>query len=117
MRKITKSLDLVKQEIEKLKGQNIKMQVNLGRKKLVNYEGVVEDIYNSVFVVSVTSEQKLPHSCSYPFFSKIENSAFVKHKIEMAKEIFLSPFQQILSPFLMTNFRMVEPRSVRTLMK
>ncbi len=59
MRKITKSLDLVKQEIEKLKGQNIKMQVNLGRKKLVNYEGVVEDIYNSVFVVSITSEKKV----------------------------------------------------------
>lgn len=59
MRKITKSLDLVKQEIEKLKGQNIKMQVNLGRKKMVNYEGVVEDIYNSVFVVSITCEQKL----------------------------------------------------------
>ena len=63
----------------------------------------------------------------------------------MAKKIFLSPFRQILSPFdfritafdflfsevlnfrglqsrvfplyLMTNLRMVEPRSVRTLIK
>ena len=59
MRKITKSLDLVKQEIEKLKGQSIKMQVNLGRKKLINYEGIVEDIYNSVFVVSITCEKKV----------------------------------------------------------
>jgi len=62
MRKITKSLDIVKRDIERLKGQNIKMQVNLGRKKLVNYEGVVEDIYNSVFVVSVTSERKVRDS-------------------------------------------------------
>jgi len=68
---------------------------------------------------------------------------FIKN--DKAKEKFLSPYQQILSPFyfrraavefsvlgslniqrlskqcfcfyLMTNFRMVEPRSVRTLMK
>lgn len=58
MRKITKSIDFVKQEIEKLKGQSIKMQVNLGRKKMVNYEGVVEDIYNSVFVVRIVSEMQ-----------------------------------------------------------
>lgn len=55
MRKITKSLDFVKQEIEKLKGQSVKMQVNLGRKKMISYEGVVEDIYSSVFVVRVES--------------------------------------------------------------
>ena len=58
MRKITKSIDLVKQEIEKLKGQSIRMQVNLGRKKMINYEGVVEDIYSSVFVVRIVREMQ-----------------------------------------------------------
>lgn len=80
MRKITKSLDVVKQEIENLKGQNIKMQVNLGRKKLINYEGVVEDIYNSVFVVSITSEQK-------PSLVTVKNAS----NIVGAEEIYSKP--------------------------
>ncbi len=60
------SLDKVKEEITKLKGQNIKMQVNKGRKKIVQYEGVVEDIYKSVFVVRVINEnmEKLSYSFS-----------------------------------------------------
>ncbi len=66
MRKIVMSLDKVKEEITKLKGQNIKMQVNKGRKKIVQYEGVVEDIYKSVFVVRVINEnmEKLSYSFS-----------------------------------------------------
>ncbi len=88
MRKITKSLDLVKQEIEKLKGQNIKMQVNLGRKKMVNYEGVVEDIYNSVFVVSITCEQKLT---TIPAVLQSSKSDAYKNKISSAKEVYLQP--------------------------
>lgn len=66
MRKIVMSLDLVKAEISKLKGQNIKMQVNKGRKKIVQYEGVVEDIYKSVFVVRVNNDnvEKLSYSFS-----------------------------------------------------
>lgn len=66
MRKIVMSLDLIKSEITKLKGQNIKMQVNKGRRKIVQYEGVVEDIYKSVFVVRVKDDnvEKLSYSFS-----------------------------------------------------
>lgn len=65
MRKIVMSLDMIKQEITKLKGQNIKMQVNKGRKKIVHYEGVVEDIYKSVFVVRVVNDNR--DKVSYSF--------------------------------------------------
>ena len=66
MRKPVLNLEQVKMEILKLKGQDVEMQVNKGRKKVVCYEGVVEDIYNSVFVVRIKNDSyrdKL--SCSF----------------------------------------------------
>ncbi|MBO5102776.1 MAG: Veg family protein [Clostridia bacterium] len=65
MRKPIKNLDIIKQEIMKLKGLNIEMEVNKGRKKIVHYEGIVENIYNSVFVVRVVNDVR--ETLSYSF--------------------------------------------------
>ena len=67
MRKISTDLDSVKEEILKLKGKYVAMEVNHGRKKIRHYEGVVEDIYNSVFVVrleNATTNEKMSYSFS-----------------------------------------------------
>ena len=67
MRKPTMDLSQVKIEILKLKGKNIEMEVNKGRKKITRYEGVLEDIYNSVFVVRLANSiknEKLSYSYS-----------------------------------------------------
>jgi len=43
------------------------MEVNKGRKKITHYEGVLEDIYHSVFVVrlkNATTTEKLSYSYS-----------------------------------------------------
>ena len=55
MRKINENLSQVKEKIEQLKGKEIKMQVNRGRKKIENYEAVIETIYPSVFTVKIKS--------------------------------------------------------------
>lgn len=55
MRKINENLSQVKEKIEQLKGKDIKMQVNRGRKKIENYEAVIETIYPSVFTVKIKS--------------------------------------------------------------
>ena len=47
------SIQKIKEEIEKLKGQKINMSVNQGRKKYVNLQGVIQDTYNSIFVVKL----------------------------------------------------------------
>ena len=58
------------------------------------------NIFRYIFAKKVSvCAKKMSHFCSCPVFAKIENRAFVKHKIDMAKEKFLSPYQQILSPF------------------
>ena len=56
MRKLNLTLEQVKEEIKKLKGQPVDMKVNSGRKKMVHYEGVVENIYQSVFVVKINND-------------------------------------------------------------
>jgi uncharacterized protein Veg len=55
MKKINENLIQVKEKIEQLKGKEIKMQVNRGRKKIENYEAVIETIYPSVFTVKIKS--------------------------------------------------------------
>lgn len=43
----------IKGEIMLLVGQSISMEVNKGRKKIENYNGVITNIYPSVFTVDV----------------------------------------------------------------
>lgn len=67
MRKPTMDLSKVKAEILKLKGKYVEMEVNKGRKKITHYEGVLEDIYSSVFVVRLkdsATNDKLSYSYS-----------------------------------------------------
>ncbi len=56
MRKPFLDLQSVKEDILALKGKDVEMEVNKGRKKIVYYEGVIESTYNSVFVVRVKND-------------------------------------------------------------
>jgi len=66
MRKPSMDLEEVKQKIRELKGKDISMSVNRGRNKFVHYEGVLEDIYHSVFVVKLLNQEK-EEKLSYSF--------------------------------------------------
>ena len=58
MREPCMDLAEVKKQIMELKGRDIEMAVNHGRKKITHYQGVIEDIYNSVFVVRLQNNAK-----------------------------------------------------------
>lgn len=58
MRKIIYCLDEIKIKISKLKGQNIQMDINRGRKKIETVEAIIKDIYPSVFTIK-TADEKL----------------------------------------------------------
>ncbi len=51
MRKLYASLDDVKNSILQLKGKTVKMEINKGRKKIVQYSGTIENVYPSLFTV------------------------------------------------------------------
>lgn len=58
MRKIIHGLDDIKLKIMGLKGQNVQMQINRGRKKIESVSAIIKDVYPSVFTIK-TSDEKL----------------------------------------------------------
>lgn len=47
------TLNEIKQQIETIKGKNVKMLVNRGRKKTEKLEGIIQNLYPSVFTVEI----------------------------------------------------------------
>ncbi len=64
MRKVNYSVSNIIEEIERLKGEYISMQINKGRKKIEKYQGIIENVYPSIFTVNI-GEGKSPLSYSY----------------------------------------------------
>jgi len=65
LRRTNIDLNDIKAKINELKGRNIKMEVNRGRRRIVCYEGIIEDTYASVFIVRLfgtNSTDKLSYS-------------------------------------------------------
>ena len=57
MRKLDLSLADIAEQIKNMKGDEVKMNINRGRKKIENYVGVIESIYPSIFTVKVNDSK------------------------------------------------------------
>lgn len=57
MRKINKGLDEVKIKISELKGKNVEMSINRGRKKIDVVSATIKDVYPSVFTIKTEDEK------------------------------------------------------------
>ena len=64
MRKVNTNVSTVIEEIEKLKGSNISMEINKGRKRIEKYQGIIENVYPRIFTVNI-GDGKNPLSYSY----------------------------------------------------
>ena len=78
MRKVNSNVLNVIQEIEKLKGESISMEINRGRKKIEKYQGFIENIYPSIFTVNIGDGK---NSLSYSY-SEVLCGDVVINKIE-----------------------------------
>ena len=66
MRKDLLNLTDIKNAIMNIKGQNINIEVNRGRKKIETYLGVIEAVYPSVFTVRLENSPTMKNvTCSY----------------------------------------------------
>ena len=66
MRKSLLSLTDIKKKILLVKGKNIDISINRGRKKIDNYSGIIENTYPSVFTIKIYNDEKLKNvTCSY----------------------------------------------------
>ena len=66
MRKATIKMSDIVQMITEMKGKQVDMEINRGRKKIEKYVGVIETVYPSVFTVNINSpENKGKQSYSF----------------------------------------------------
>lgn len=66
MRKDLLNLTDIKNAIMNIKGQNINIEVNRGRKKIESYLGVITAVYPSVFTVRLENSVTIKNvTCSY----------------------------------------------------
>lgn len=64
MKVSAKELDIAKKRIELLTGQDVRLRVNQGRNRIVDYVGRVEEMYNAIFTVKSLDDGKV---YSYPY--------------------------------------------------
>ena len=53
MRKAGININVVKSQILSLKGREVEMDINRGRKKIDRVNGTIQDVYPSVFTIKV----------------------------------------------------------------
>lgn len=60
------NLDDIKAKIDKLKGVPVSVRLNRGRNRVRNYHGVISEVHNNVFVVTLNDSKSVDRiSCSY----------------------------------------------------
>jgi uncharacterized protein Veg len=64
VKEVKHSLDDAKNRLFGLKGLNVMLRVNLGRNKIVEYNGRVENLYASVFTVKSEADAIKTYSYS-----------------------------------------------------
>lgn len=55
MRKAGVNLADIVEQIKQMRGENVKMQVNKGRRRIEKYVGVIESVYPSIFTVRLNN--------------------------------------------------------------
>ena len=65
MRKNITTLDDIKQAILSLKGEQVKLYINRGRRKIFKFEGIIDNVYTSVFTVKDKIATSSTHTYSY----------------------------------------------------
>ena len=57
MKKMPDTLDNIKQRILEMKGKEVNLKINRGRRKTSSYRARIEDVYASVFTVKSLSQE------------------------------------------------------------
>lgn len=53
------NIEGIKNKILSLKGEQVELSVNRGRKKIEAVSGIIKDVYPSVFTIAIKSKQTL----------------------------------------------------------
>ena len=60
------SIEEVKSQVDGLQGEQLRISVNKGRKRVVKYDGCIERVFPSVFTLRILNDKYVDTlSCSY----------------------------------------------------
>ena len=65
MKRSVTTLNDIKQAVSSLKGEQVKLYINRGRRKILKFQGVIDSVYSSVFTVKEQIETNSTHTYSY----------------------------------------------------
>lgn len=65
MKKMPNTVENIKQKIMMLKGQEVNLYINRGRRKVSSLRARIEDVYNSVFTVKSSTNVNSVYTYSY----------------------------------------------------
>ncbi|MBQ7798676.1 MAG: Veg family protein [Clostridia bacterium] len=65
MRRSVTTLEDIKQAVLSLKGEQVELHINRGRRKVFKLEGIIDNVYTSVFTVKDNVASSLTHTYSY----------------------------------------------------
>ncbi len=65
MKKMPNTVENIKQKIMMLKGQEVNLYINRGRRKVSSLRARIEDVYNSVFTVKSSTNMNSIYTYSY----------------------------------------------------
>ena len=65
MKRSVTTLDDMRRAVLSLKGEQVKLYINRGRRKIFKLEGVIDNVYSSVFTVKDNLMSLQTHTYSY----------------------------------------------------
>ena len=65
MKRSVTTLNDIKQAVLSLKGEQVRLYINRGRRKVLKFQGIIDSVYSSVFTVKEQIEANLTHTYSY----------------------------------------------------
>ena len=68
----------IKKDIETCIGEKIQLKANKGRKKTIIREGIIENVYPSIFTVSFENEFNSPRMVSYSYTDILTHTVEIK---------------------------------------
>lgn len=71
----------IKSELESFVGEKMKLRANIGRCKIIEKEGVIEETHPNLFVVRVDERDKQSRLMSYSYADILTKTVELKHLI------------------------------------
>ena len=72
------SISQIRKEMERCVGKRIQLKANKGRKKTIIREGIIENVYPSIFTVSFENEFSSPRMVSYSYTDILTHTVEIK---------------------------------------